>query len=158
MATTKGSLISPQQTFSWLSQLLVNIKSISFGDDLKYVSCNSVSFGLFLTVLVIFLSDILFVSCPHRSDPGSAQLPAFFNHVNNLKNSFIIVHIATKTLNLMAVTPALPLAGEGAYAFPVVQAKIRGKMPLPLPRGRLGGGCRTFACSTDFISCTFLTA
>ncbi|WP_157679260.1 hypothetical protein [Methylovulum psychrotolerans] len=50
-------------------------------------------------------------SCPHRSDPGSAQLPAFFNHVNNLKNSFIIVHIATKTLNLMAVTPSLPIRG-----------------------------------------------
>ncbi|ASF48229.1 hypothetical protein CEK71_20390 [Methylovulum psychrotolerans] len=57
----------------------------------------------------------------------------------------------------MAVTPALPLAGEGAYGFPVIQAKIKGKMPLPLPRGRLGGGCRTFACSTDFILCAFLT-
>ncbi|WP_157679593.1 hypothetical protein [Methylovulum psychrotolerans] len=56
------------------------------------------------------------LECPHRSDPGSAQLPAFFNHVNNLKNSFIIVHIATKTLNLMAVRAGVGRIKSITYA------------------------------------------
>jgi len=38
----------------------------------------------------------------------------------------------------MAVTPAFPLAGEGVYVFPVVQAKVREKALPPGKRNPFG--------------------